>query len=202
MRRAITLLAVALIAMIGSAAPAYTVPEEPRAIVQRLNDALLYVMQNAAQLQFQGRYDYLAPILDETFSFAEMARISTGQYWPRLSPERQTELAARFRQMSITTFAARFDGYSGERFETLGTEDTVRGGVLVLSRIVKGSDETVPLNYVFTQIEGNWRAIDVYLEGTVSELAIYRSEFVSVLNREGYEGLIRRIDEKIARLKG
>jgi phospholipid transport system substrate-binding protein len=67
---------------------------------------------------------------------------------------------------------------------------------------VKGSDETVPLNYVFTQIEGNWRAIDVYLEGTVSELAIYRSEFVSVLNREGYEGLIRRIDEKIARLKG
>ncbi len=183
-------------------APAGAASEEPHAVVQRLNDALLHVMQNAARLRFRGRYDYLAPVLDRTFSFSEMARISTGQHWGRLGPERQSELVARFRQMSITTFAARFDGYSGERFELLGEEETVRGQVLVLSRIVKSSGETVPLNYVFAEIGGEWQAVDVYLQGTISELAIYRSEFVSVLSREGYDGLIRRIDEKVARLRG
>lgn len=191
-----------LIFLFGPAAPVHAASEEPRAVVQRLNDALLYAMQNASRLGFQGRYDHLAPVLDQTFAFSEMTRIATGQYWAQLGPERQTELAARFRQMSITNFAARFDGYSGERFEILGAEDTVRGRILVLNRIVKPSGEIVPLNYVLTEIEGGWRAIDVYLEGTVSELAIYRSEFVSVLNREGYDSLIRRIDEKIARLRG
>lgn len=182
--------------------PAGAVPEAPRAAVQRLDDALLHVMRNAAPLGFQGRYEFLAPILDKTFAFSEMARISVGQHWDRLGPERQAELVARFRQMSTTTFAARFDGYSGERFEIVGEDEAGRGRVVVLSRIVKASGETVPLNYIFTEVGGDWRAVDIYLNGTISELAIYRSEFVSVLNREGYDGLIRRIDEKIARLKG
>jgi phospholipid transport system substrate-binding protein len=71
----------------------------------------------------------------------------------------------------------------------------------VLSRIVKASGEPVPLDYVFTETSSGWRAVDIYLQGTISELAIYRSEFASVLNREGYDGLIRRIEEKIARLR-
>jgi phospholipid transport system substrate-binding protein len=200
MKRAIRALLLALTFQACLTASAAT--EAPVAVVQRLNDALLHAMTNATRLGFQGRYDALAPVLERTFAFAEMTRIATGQYWDRLDGERQAELVEWFRRMSITTFAVRFDGYSGERFEVLGEDDAPRGRVRVLSRIVKPSGETVQLNYVFTEIGDDRRVIDIYLQGTISELAIYRSEFVSVLNREGYDGLIRRIEEKIARLKG
>lgn len=201
MKRAVLFLLVALIPLLGVGGQSSAQTEAPRAVVQRLNDALLDAMKNAGQLGFQGRYDKLAPVLEQTFTFSEMARIAVGQHWSQLSPSQQAELVAHFTRMSITTFAVRFDNYSGERFEVLGEEDAPQGRVVVLSRIVKASGEPVPLNYVFTQTSGGWRAVDIYLQGTISELAIYRSEFVSVLNREGYSGLIRRIEEKIARLR-
>jgi phospholipid transport system substrate-binding protein len=199
-RVALSLLtALLLLVCIGGQAGAAT--DEPPATVERLNGALLDAMKNATQLGFQGRYDHLAPVLEQSFAFSEMARIAVGQHWSQLSPAQRTELVAHFRHMSITTFAVRFDGYSGERFEVVGQTDAPQGRVVVLSRIVKASGESVPLNYVFTEVDGGWRAVDVYLQGTISQLAIYRSEFVSVLNREGYDGLIRRIDEKIARMR-
>jgi len=201
MKRAILSFLLSMMPLACVAGTSDAATEPPRAVVQSLNDALLHAMKDAAQLGFQGRYDMLAPVLEQTFAFSEMARIAVGQHWSQLDPAQQAELVTQFKRMSITTFAARFDGYSGERFEVVGENDVPGGRVVVVNRIVKASSEAVPLNYVFTKSGGEWRAVDVYLQGTISQLAIYRSEFVSVLNREGYDGLVRRLEEKIARLK-
>lgn len=199
-KRTILPLVAALLFLLPIPVPA-DAADRPRAIVERLNDMLLQVMKNAAQLEFQGRYDVLAPLLERSFAFAEMTRIAAGQHWSRLDQTQRDRLVERFTQMSIATFAARFDGYSGERFEILGEDEMPRGRALVRSRIVRPSSETVPLNYVFADVNGDWRIVDVYLKGTISELATYRSEFVSVLGREGFDELIRRIDDKIAKLR-
>lgn len=199
-KRAISPLVAALLFLLPIPVPAGAA-ESPRAVVQRLNETLLHVMKNAADLGFQGRYDVLAPVLERSFAFAEMARIAAGQHWSRLDQAQRDKLVERFTQMSVATFAARFDGYSGERFEVLGGDEVPRGRALVRSQIVRPSSETVPLNYVFADVNGDWRIVDVYLKGTISELATYRSEFASVLSREGFDELIRRIDDKIAKLR-
>ena len=49
--------------------------------------------------------------------------------------------------------------------------------------------------------DGAWRVIDVYLNGTVSELALRRSEYSSALKRESLDWLIASIEDKIADLK-
>ena len=46
-----------------------------------------------------------------------------------------------------------------------------------------------------------WKIIDVYMDGTVSELALRRSEFASVVKRDGFDGLIQALDQKIAKLE-
>ena len=48
---------------------------------------------------------------------------------------------------------------------------------------------------------GAWKVIDVYLSGTVSELATRRSEFVAVLQRDGAEGLVQLIERRTAALR-
>jgi phospholipid transport system substrate-binding protein len=35
-----------------------------------------------------------------------------------------------------------------------------------------------------------WRVMDIFLNGTVSELALRRSEYSSVLERDGFEELV------------
>jgi phospholipid transport system substrate-binding protein len=43
---------------------------------------------------------------------------------------------------------------------------------------------------------GVWRIADVYLDGTISELATRRSEFAAILRSRGIDGLIEKLNTK------
>jgi phospholipid transport system substrate-binding protein len=46
------------------------------------------------------------------------------------------------------------------------------------------------------QSQGSWQISDVYLDGTISQLAVQRSEFNSILRREGVDGLVMALNRK------
>lgn len=170
-----------------------------QAVVQRLNTTLLDVMQSADALGYQGRYEKLDPVLRSSFDFAFMAKIAVGRAWNQLDEASRRELVERFSRMSIATFASRFDGYGGERFEIFGEKPGPRDTVIVDDRIIRPDKPEVGLNFVLKE-EGEWRIIDVMLDGKFSELARQRAEFSSVLKNGGYEELIAAIDARIADL--
>ena len=75
-------------------------------------------------------------------------------------------------------------------------------GVIVESRLVKSNGEPVNLNYLLRQdAAGSWKVIDVYLSGTISELATRRSEFSTVLQRNGFDALVQLIEQRSAALR-
>lgn len=181
-------------------APAARAAETPTAAVERLNGTLLEVMQDAEALGFQGRYDRLAPVLREIFDFPAMARIALGAHWSSVSEAQQAAFTRAFADYSIAVFASRFDGYGGERFEILGTQEARRGAVLVENRIVKSDGEAVAINYL-TRPEkdgADWRIVDTILGGTASELAARRSEYSSILRKLGINALIETLKDKTA----
>lgn len=191
-------LALGLLAAPWAPAPRAAPAESPGAVVERVNAVLLEVMREADSLGYKGRFERLAPVLGEAFNFPVMARVSVGRFWPGLNEEQRARLVDAFGRMSVGTFAARFDGYSGERWEVLGEEQAPRGSVLVRNRLIKSDGEAVEINYLFRVYDERWRAVDVYLESKYSELAMKRSEYSSVVANEGFDALIRKIDEKLA----
>lgn len=180
--------------------PAAAAEAAPSDIVGRLNAVLMEVMQQADALGFSGRYDRLAPVLSEAFNFPLMARISVGRHWRKLEDSDRDRLVDAFGRMSIATFAARFDGYSGERFEVLGEKPAPRKAILVRNRLIKNDGEAVEINYLLKTAEGRWRVVDVFLDAKYSELAMKRSEYRSVIKNAGFDELIRSLDQKIADL--
>lgn len=201
LRRACIPLLLLLAALLAASPPA-PAQESPTAVVEGINAALLDVMKNADELGFEGRRERLEPVLTENFNFPQMARIAVGpQRWAELSEAERERLTEVFTRRSIADFAARFDGYGGERFEVLGEEPGQRGTVRVENRIVKSSGEPVPINYVLREFDGEWRVIDIVLDAKYSELARTRAEYASVLDRRGFEGLIQSLEDKIAQLR-
>ena len=180
--------------------PAAAAEEAPSDIVGRLNAVLMEVMQQADELGFSGRYDRLAPVLSEAFNFSLMARISVGRHWRKLANSDRDRLVDVFGRLSIATFAARFDGYSGERFEVLGENPALRKAILVRNRLIKNDGEAVEINYLLKTAKGRWRVVDVFLDAKYSELAMKRSEYGAVIKNAGFDELIRRLNEKIATL--
>ena len=170
--------------------------------IERLYSALLAVMKDAKRLSFDERYNRLAPTIAQTFDLGLMTRLAVGPAWTQLGADHQQRLAAAFSRYTISMYANRFDDYGGERFTVSPAATPNPNGVIVDSRLVKSNGESVILNYLMRQDgAGSWKVIDVYLSGTVSELATRRSEFAAVLQRSGADGLVQMIEQRTAALR-
>ena len=169
--------------------------------IKSFYDTLLSVMQQAKALGLKGRYEKLDPAIHRAFNLPLMTRLSVGPDWQKLSPEEQKSLTAAFSDLSVSTYAARFDGYSGEHFDVDPNPAPTSGGVIVNTKLVQSNGEPVQLNYLMKDGDAGWQILDVFLKGTVSELATRRSEFSTVLRRDGAQALVQLIQTRAADLK-
>jgi phospholipid transport system substrate-binding protein len=158
--------------------------------INSLYDALLDTMKQAKQLGLKGRYDKLAPVLSKTYDLASMSQIAVGQSWNTLPPPQQLGIVNAFSRMMTATYASRFDDFSGEQFEILQTVDQPNGDKIVKTRIVQSNGKTVALNYLMRRTGADWKVVDVYLDGTISELAGRRAEFGAILKSGGPDALV------------
>ena len=199
-RRHLSLPALGLAAIVGLAGAAGAPPAragEAGTLVTSLDQSLLDTMQHAGQLGYDGRYAKLEPVVQRNFDIPYMTRIAVGPGWTGLSEAQQKQLSDAFGRFITATYARRFNGYSGEKFETVA-ERPIGQATLVQTRLVKSNGEPVALNYVARQNDGHWQIIDIYLTGTISELAQRRSEFTAVFQRAGYDGLLAALQQKTA----
>jgi phospholipid transport system substrate-binding protein len=157
-------------------------------------------MKQADRLGIRGRYEKLAPVIRATFDLAAMTRIAVGPDWNAIAPGQQSELIEGFTQMTIATYANRFDGYSGERFEVEPASEARSTGRIVRTKLVPSSGESIALNYLMRGSGDAWKIVDVYLTGTISELATRRSEFVAILKTGGPNALIESLRQQAERL--
>jgi phospholipid transport system substrate-binding protein len=163
---------------------------------------LMQAMKKGPQIGFAGRRALLAPAVSKAFDLPAMTRITVGPQWTGISAEQQQKLLHAFADYSVATYANRFDDYSGEKFEVSPkTTPSIGGDVIVHSKLVQSNGQPVELDYLMRRVSGDgWKIIDVYLSGTISQLAAQRSEFTSVMNRGGASALIQSLRNKAAQL--
>jgi phospholipid transport system substrate-binding protein len=167
--------------------------------VQTLYSTLLSTMQSGPSLGARGRYAQIAPVVRQVFDIPFMTRLAVGPEWASLNPTQQQQVTQAFESYVAAIYAERFDKYSGERLQVTG-EKASAGGTIITSQIVKSNGEPVNVNYLVRQNGGSWQIADVYLDGTISELATRRSEFASILRTQGINGLIAMLNNKAATL--
>lgn len=187
----------------GCALPVYAAGEAGDPAVARIRvfyDALLTVMKQAKELGVRGRYEELAPVIHRTFDLAAMTRIAVGPDWNAIPPDQQAALIDSFSRMTNATYANRFDGYSGERFEVEPTSEARNTGRIVHTRLIQSAGEPIALNYLMRGAGDNWKVVDVYLSGTISELATRRSEFGAILKSGGPSALIESLRRQTDKL--
>ena len=185
---------------IGLLAQQVAAASDPQDVAQGFYRVLLITMRDGRSLGQSGRYARLVPVVNRTFDLAFMARLAVGPSWATLAPAQQQRLTEAFGNYVSATYADRFDTYSGEQLEVTG-EQPYGSDVMVHTKIVKSNGETTTLNYLMRQNQGAWQISDVYLEGTISQLAVQRSEFNSILRREGVDGLVMALNRKVDLLR-
>lgn len=167
----------------------------PSDLIRQFYGQLLDTMQQAKTLGARGRYQKLEPIVFTTFDVPYMAKLSIGPSWTGLSPEQKQRTSRAYGRYIAAVYASRFDGYSGERLDVLG-EQKIKRGTMVKSRITKSDGEPVAIDYMVHDNAVGYQVRDVFVTGSISELATRRSDFAAILRNSGIEGLIATLNKK------
>lgn len=170
--------------------------ETAREVVEKFQAELIDVMKHGKELGYEGRYKRLSEAVAKSHDLIKIARIVIGKEWENLSEAQQQKMIDVFSQLSIASYTYNFKEYAGESFRFDSQEETGRGGVIVHSYLVVPKEKEVRFDYMMKQKGDTWLINNIIANG-VSDLALKRSEYGSILKREGFDALIAKINDKI-----
>lgn len=184
---------------LAAATPVLAQGADPMAKVNAFYGALVDCMKQAKQLGLKGRYDKLAAVVPKSFDVPAMAQAAVGPGWAQIAAPQQQAIVAEFQRMMVSTYASRFDDYTGEKFEVSQAVDQ-GADKLVKTKLVQSNGKVVNLNYLMKAGGDGFRINDIYLDGTISELAGRRAEFTTILKSGGPDALIASLKAKSDKL--
>ncbi|HXE23478.1 MAG TPA: ABC transporter substrate-binding protein [Roseiarcus sp.] len=162
---------------------------------------LMPTLRQAGQLSVRERDRRFTPAITSAFDIATMTRLAAGPAWRSFSGAQQAAVREAFSRFLVADYAHQVTDYSGESFvvDPQTSPESRGGGEIVKTKLLQPGGRTVQINYL---VRGG-RVVDVYLNGTVSDLATRRDEFASILaGGGGADALVKTLHERTATLLG
>ncbi|MGH7103082.1 MAG: ABC transporter substrate-binding protein [Acetobacteraceae bacterium] len=170
--------------------------------IEALDAGLISVMKAGQSTPFAKRFAMLEPIVVKAFDLPRIVSITVGFDWPSLTADQKKILLEVFRRYTVASYVANFKSYGGEQFRILPTLRAVGADQVVTTEIVPRSGKPNRIDYVMRQTGTAWQAVDVLLDGTISQVAVQRSDFQSFLTSGGAPALVAALQKKVASLSG
>jgi phospholipid transport system substrate-binding protein len=171
--------------------------------IEQLDRALLEAMKVGDRTSFSERYRALAPVVEEVFNLDAVLATSIGLIWATLPEAQKAELAAAFRRYTVSSYVSNFNSYNGESFKVLPSVRLVGNGeVVVQTCLLRTNDSPVKLDYIMRDGRSGWQAVDVLTDGSISRVAVQRSDFRELLLAGGVPALTAGLGRKTANLSG
>src|SRR6266498_2932696 len=145
---------------------------------------------STAVAKIQSYYQQLMPTIQQ----------AAGPAWKSFSAEQQVAARDAFARFLVAEYASEIKDYSGESFvvDPQTTPESRGGGEIVKTKLLQPGGRTVNINYL---VRGE-RVVDIYFNGTISDLALRRDEFASIIAAGGADALIKRLRDRTDKLLG
>jgi phospholipid transport system substrate-binding protein len=143
------------------------------------------------ELQAHGLPESARSLVFARFDFSEMARRSLGSHWGTLNRGEQNEFVEGLSQRLLASYGRTVRSNSGENIQYKGE---VREGqqVKVVTQVVNGSGDEMPIDYRLHDVNGQWKVFDVVIDH-VSLVNNYRAQFERVIAKSSVQELLRKI---------
>jgi len=125
-----------------------------------------------------------------------MSQRTLGINWRNATPAQRARFVDLFSQLLEDTYRNRIT-YQDERVEYVGEE--IRGSRGQVDTVVVANKE-IPVSYRVRLKGDEWLVYDVIVE-EVSLVTNYRSSYNEIIRQEGFDGLLKRLEDKIRELQ-
>ena len=160
--------------------------------------ASLSSLQKSGGAGFEQRAQRLAPAVDGAFNLSTVLQTSIGLRYRTLPDAQKQQLGQVFRQFTIARYVSNFAN-SGDTLKVLPDARPSPYGQdqIVQTQIISASGGVTKVDYVMRQFPQGWQAVDVLLDGHISQVAVQRSDFDSTLSSGDATPLIESLRKKI-----
>lgn len=172
--------------------------DAPREVVSGLADQAIAVLRDP-QLTTEQKRVRLEDLAYQAMDFGTLSRLVLARNWQRFSPQQQREFEDEFKRHLSVTYSRNIESYNNERVQILTERPEARGDVTVQTKILRGGGiQDVLVDYRLRQRDGQWKIIDVIVEG-VSLVSNFRSQFQGIVASGGPDRLLALLKEKNAK---
>ena len=178
-------------------APTAQAQEAP---VTAILGGLTAAMKAGKSSPFAARVASLAPVIDRGFDLAAILQASIGPRWSGFPPQQQAALATAFRDFTVATWVANFNADDGTRFEILPDRRAAGADIVVATRIIPPAGGPTRLDFVMHETQAGWKAVDMLVDGSISRVAVQRSDFRGLIRDGNPAPLIAMLQDKAAEL--
>lgn len=138
----------------------------------------------------------VSAIVSSRFDMREMAKRSLAKYWKKRTAIEKDDFSVLYTELIKNTYIERLRSFSGSKDGTTFDKEMLRGNKAVVSSVVWQNGKEISVVYKLYNKDGEWLVYDVVIEG-VSLVRNYRSQFAQIIQKDGYESLVRKIQEKL-----
>ncbi len=171
-------------------------------VIEKLHGLLIRSMKMGDNTTCQERFKFLSSFIKNSFDFPTICRIVLGRgHWKKMDKETRKRFIEAFSDMTVATYARRFDSYSGERFRTQGARLDSRGHYIVDAVLIKANGDKIDFKYVCRKVGQDWKIVSVSARG-VNDLSVKRADYNAFLKKHTITELIEKLHEQADRCLG
>lgn len=168
----------------------------------RVNAIYDNVQKAAAETtEREALVDKVLAYLDTFIDYDGFSERTLKTTWPTLDTAQKERFKDRFKRLVIRTYAKRFTPGVAFGVEYRGNASFVNEEKTEarVRTTVRGEKVAADVDYLLTLVEGDaWRAIDIVIDD-VSMALNWRRQFERIVKKDGFDALIAKIDERIAK---
>lgn len=178
-------------------AVAATPAADPLQVLRDAVDEVLVIVYSG-QTRTQPFSALVRPVMEKNFSFDLITRRAVGPGWRQFTPAQQAKTTALFTELVIHAYADRFEA-GAQPSITYAAPVELSSNKRELPTTINYAGKKYSVAYRMELVADQWRVCDVIIEG-VSMISNYRAQFDPMFQRDGANGIMRSLEEKITQV--
>lgn len=146
----------------------------------------------------QQRSQRLTRMLNDLLDYEELSRRALGEQWQQRSEAERRQFVDLLRRLVERNYESNLERTL--EYEITYDRESRRGDLTVVHTTARSRTQRrqppVSIDYGMRSVNGTWRVVDVTTDG-VSMVDNYRSQFTRIINREGWNELIARMQRRL-----
>ena len=191
MTLAIVTAAAVLPGLSGPMASQETPPAEQ--FISELIEKAIKVLELPVEAKLEREKEFRT-LLNQNFDMQLIVRLVLGRHWRTATPGQKSKFSHVFRTHLIQVYTSQLGVYGGETVEIEKSARLSKKDTVIYTLVIRNEDDPLRLDWRVRETDRGLKVIDVAAEG-VSMLTTKRSEFTSLVAREGVDALIGRLED-------